>query len=117
MGQPFAGHHPAIAQLVERLIVDSADRLQVQHDHRGLGALHDGQYRRAQRVSRDIKQDEVDRFTSQFVSDVTRTHWVVNNTGIDEVHIRSQLSQPVCNLSLVSPQAFEQSFKLTPVGI
>lgn len=45
MFQPHAGHSPAVAELVELLIIQLRYRLQVEHDHRYVYILHHRQDR------------------------------------------------------------------------
>ena len=58
--QPLAGHLRAVAELVERRVVDRGRGLQIENDHRHLRAANHRQHRRREGVGRDVQKDEVD---------------------------------------------------------
>ena len=115
----WASHSPvilrAVAQLVERLVVDGRGGLQVQNDHRHLGAADDRQHGRRQGVGRDVQEDQIDVGLAEVVAGTQRLFGRVDQAEVDDLDARAASFSSVC-----CKIAFSRSFEpveLRPVGV
>ena len=114
--QPHARHPAAVAQGVEPLVIDGRRRLQVEHHHRTVEPLHDGQDRRRQMVGGHIEEHQIDLLAGEERSRFERAGRAVHHAGVRHLHARVAL-HPIADARLIAFQFIEQAVELAPVGI
>ena len=114
--QPHARHPAAVAQGVEPLVIDGRRRLQVEHHHRTVEPLHDGQDRRRQTVGGHIEEHQIDLLAGEERSRFERAGRAVHHAGVRHLHARVAL-HPIADARLIAFQFIEQAVELAPIGI
>ncbi len=115
VGQPLSGHHPAVTQGVEALVVDGRDRLEIEHDEGQAGTLGHGQDGAGEGVGGDVQEDRLHAFAQEALRRRAGRLGAVHQAGIH--HLHPQGGKPSGDVVLVAGEAFLQSRELRPVGI
>ena len=111
--QPDAGHHAAVADRVERGVVQLRHGLDVQdHHERALG--NGGQDGRGERVRGDEEEHHVDVGVREQPGRRTR---LVGRVDKPRVHHLALLREALPDLCVVAQQVVAQSLELRPIGI
>ena len=113
--QPSPGHHAAVAEQVERGVIQLRHRLEAEHDHRHAHPLHHGQDRGRKGVSGDVEEDQPDVLTPKEVRGLDRFRRAINQPCIDHGH--AHVAQACRDRGLVTAQPVSQPLELGPVGL
>ena len=113
--QPLARHPRAVAQAVERGVVDRRLGGEVEDDHRHLRALHHRQHGGRQRVGSDVEEQQVDLAAAALAARLAGAVGVVDQAEVDDLDARpGELRRDAGHVAL---EALLQAGELRPVGV
>ena len=113
--EPHAGHRSAVAQGVERRVVEFRHRLQIQHHDRRRDGLRQRQDRGRQGVRRDVQKNQIDARAAETLRGFTRFQRIIDDAAVHNVP--AQFLQPAGDYCLIAAEPIEKAGKLRPISI
>jgi len=115
MGEPFAGHLRAVAELVEPRVINRRLGREVEDDDRHLRAPHNRQHGGRQRVGGDVQENQVHIRLPELVPRRERLLWRVHEAEVDDLDARQR--QFLRDAREVAFEPLLQARELRPVGV